>query len=170
MYNVDDLIVYRNCGVCRIDSIGIPEISGVDKSRHYYTLRPLYAKSSVIYCPLGKTDHVMRPIATSEDVRNLICSIPCIGTFEEENPRALTEKYDGAIKSNDCSEWIKIIKTVYEKKEKVQKKGKKLTQNDIRYMKLAEELLHGELAVILQIAKESVSNYISNEVNELELA
>ena len=42
MYEIGQLIVYGNEGVCRVEEIGTPKISGVDKHRDYYTLAPIY--------------------------------------------------------------------------------------------------------------------------------
>lgn len=41
MYQIGDLIVYGGEGVCRVEEIGVPKISGINKQRQYYTLAPL---------------------------------------------------------------------------------------------------------------------------------
>ena len=45
MYEIGQLIVYGNEGVCRVEEIGTPKISGVDKHREYYTLAPIYRRA-----------------------------------------------------------------------------------------------------------------------------
>ncbi len=170
MYKVNDLIVYGHNGVCVIESIGVPGFEGADKSKPDYTIRPIYAKNSVIYAPVDNVKIVMRRIVTDEEVEKLVLSIPSIETIEEDNHRVLAVKYENAIKTNDCSEWVKIIKTVYEKKQNELNKGKKVSQIDKRYMKLAEDLLYGELAVTLDTPKESVEKYIFDKVNGLASA
>ena len=47
MYEIGQLIVYGNEGVCRVEEIGTPKISGVDKHREYYTLAPIYREGKV---------------------------------------------------------------------------------------------------------------------------
>ena len=47
---------------------------------------------------------------------------------------------------------------------------RRVSQMDDRYMKLAEELLHGELSVALEIPKDEVKDYIHRRVAEAEAA
>ena len=66
--------------------------------------------------------------------------------------------------SHDCEDLVRLIKTVYFKSKKQAEKGKKPSQTDQHYMKRAEELLNGELAVALDIKYEDVPEYIENEL------
>jgi len=168
MFTVNDLVVYGNSGVCRINEIGCPEFAASGSGNTYYTLSPLYSRNSVIYCPEEKAAGMMRPVLSGEEARVLIEQIPEIGVIEEENHRAIFEKFDQAIKSNDCCEWVRIIKTVHRKKVNEANKGKKVSQSDRRYMKQAEDLLYGELAVTLSLPKEEVERYIVEKVSEME--
>ncbi|MCD8345265.1 MAG: CarD family transcriptional regulator [Oscillospiraceae bacterium] len=40
MFSVNDYVVYGNEGVCMVEDIGKPSISGLDKQKEYYTLVP----------------------------------------------------------------------------------------------------------------------------------
>ena len=42
MYQVGDLIVYGNTGVCRVEKIGKPDMAGVPEGIDYYTLSPYF--------------------------------------------------------------------------------------------------------------------------------
>ena len=65
---------------------------------------------------------------------------------------------------------VEIIKSVYSKKREAEAAGRRVSQMDDRYMKLAEELLHGELSVALEIPKDEVKDYIHRRVAEAEAA
>jgi CarD family transcriptional regulator len=64
----------------------------------------------------------------------------------------------------DCTEWIRIIKTLYQKKMTRLAEGKKVTTGDEKYLRQAEENLYGELAVALGINRDEVKDYIINRV------
>lgn len=168
MYQIGDLIIYGSYGVCKVEAVGKPEIPGVDKDRIYYTLCPLY-QNGKIFTP-ADTNVFMRPIITNTEVQQLIDIIPSIGedVYDSSNLRLLEGYYQESIKTHDCMDLIKLIKTVYTKKVMTAGQGKKLSKIDERFMKIAEDLLYGEFAVVLGIEKENVKSYIEDRVQELD--
>ena len=74
MYEIGQLIVYGNEGVCRVEEIGTPKISGVDKHRDYYTLAPIYREGKV-FTPVD-SKVFMRPVISREEALALIDRIP----------------------------------------------------------------------------------------------
>lgn len=69
-----------------------------------------------------------------------------------------------------CKECIRIIKTLYKKRQTRVAEGKKITSGDERYLHLAQEYLYGELAIPLEMEKNEVEAFISARVEILELA
>lgn len=167
MYQINDLIIYGKNGVCKVEGIGRPNISGIDKDKQYYILKPVYSKSGVIYTPVDNVKVQLRSIISEKDAEDLIKSIPDILTFEASNDKLVEEKYKEAINTQDCKELVKIIKTIYEKQELKTKEGKKLGQIDERYRKQAEELLYSELAVVLDMDRDAVKEYVEDSVVKL---
>lgn len=168
MYNVGDLIIYGSEGVCRIEEIGHPDMQSANPDRLYYTLAPLY-RSGKIYTPID-TKVFIRAVISHDEARELIEEIPsiCINACDSKNLRMLTEHYQESIQTHDCADLIQLIKTVYVKKSEVEEKGKKLGMIDERYMKRAEDLLYGELAVSLGMSKEDVQPYIESLMAEID--
>jgi len=167
MFQVGDLIIYSGEGVCRVESIGKPEMSGVNKDRLYYTLVPIYREGK-IFIPVD-TKVFMRPILTKEAALELIRQIPQIETTicQDRNQRQLTEHYQNLIQSHQCDDLVQIIKAVYLKEQVVRARGKKPGQVDERYRKRAEDMLHGELAVALGIDREEVASYIQKSIEQI---
>ena len=66
MFEVGDLIIYGYQGVCRVDSIGQSDISGVPSDKLYYTLVPLYGSGKIMIPvdtgPLGKRSTLLSPV------------------------------------------------------------------------------------------------------------
>ena len=164
MFKINELVIYGSNGVCRIEGIGQPDFTGVEKGTSYYMLRPVHAKGSVIYSPIDNPRIAMRRIVTFEEAQELIDNIPYIDAIEESDRKILEAIYKKAINTCDCREWVKVIKTVYQKQENELNRGKPIGQVDKRYRKQAEDLLYGELCIPLNIPKESVEQYIAENV------
>lgn len=167
MYQIGDLIIYGNQGVCKVEAVGIPDIPGVDKDRIYYTLCPLY-QNGKIFTPID-TSVFMRPIITYTEVKQLIALIPSIreDVYNSSNVRLLEDHYQESMQTHNCYDLIKVIKTVYSKNEITVGQGKKLGQIDERFMKRAEDLLCGEFAVVLGIPKETVKSHIKDRIQDV---
>ncbi len=165
MHQIGDLIVYGNEGVCRVDEIGI--IPSIDKERVYYTLTPLY-RDGRVFTPVDTTIS-MRPTITYEEAQDLIGDIPSLpaDTLEDQNPRMISEHYQALVHANDCRSLLQLIKTIHTKSQAATQKGRKMSQVDENYLKRAEELLYGEFAVVLQIPKNEVRDYIEVAVRNL---
>lgn len=168
LFQVGDLIIYGSEGVCKVVGIGVPEIfedEGGD--REYYTLEPLYRRGTV-YTPVD-TSVFMRHVISREEALDLINVIPDIDDeiIENRNIRMLSEQYEQSIRSHSCTDLVRLIKSVDHKRRVMNERGKKLGQVDEKFFKRAEELLHGEFAVALDIPKEEVRDFISDRVKKL---
>ena len=62
------------------------------------------------------------------------------------------------MKSCKCAEWVRIIKTLYQRKMSRLKQGKKITALDERYMRTAEHELYSELALTLGVSEEQLAS------------
>lgn len=164
MYHPGDMIIYGGEGVCRVDAVGTPEIPGTDPGKTYYTLSPLY-RTGKVFIPTD-TAVFMRPVISRPEAEELVRRIPEIqaSIYENRNLRLLNEHYQEILQSHSCEDMLLLIKGVYAKRKEVQAQGKKPGLVDERYMKRAEELLYGELAVALDIPKDEVCSYIAQVI------
>lgn len=164
MYQVGEFVIHRGEGVCRVGAVGLLDISGVQKDRLYYTLVPLYCGGK-IYTPVD-TCAIIRPILTKKEAMELVRAIPSIPTVSCTgwNPRALNDFYSEKLNSHNCVNMVQIIKTAYSKRSICRGKGSKSSPVDERYMKRAEDLLYGELAVALEIPRADVLDYITQVI------
>ena len=160
MYRIGEHIIYGFEGVCRVEEIGPVELKGAQKGVEYYTLAPIYQQGR-IYVPVEGSTY-SRPVLTREEALALISDIPNIPkeVFENSNPRVVGEYYQRCLKSNDCRELLKLIRSIYAKRQLLAAKGRRLGQVDERSFKQAEEKLYGELAVALEIPVADVREYI----------
>lgn len=157
MFKIGDKVIYGTSGVCEICDVAPLDRDGKD----YYKLQP-YFGSEVIFTPID-TKVFMRAVMTKDEAEELIRQIPHItgDDGEDKNFLAMRERYQNSIMSHDSEDLIQLIKSIYEKGTK-----KKLGMVDERYMKRAEDLLYGELAVALDIARDDVIEYIKKVLSE----
>ena len=166
LYGIGDLIVYGSEGVCRVEDIGVPQLAGVNKERQYYTLKPLYREGRV-FAPVD-SPVFMRPVITREAADALIRRIPEIEpeVYENSNLRFLNEYYQAQLQNYSCEGLLKLIRSTHAKREVMRGRGKKLGLVDERYMKRAQDMLHGEFAVALGIERGDVPAYIEQMLEE----
>lgn len=165
---MNDLIVYGNHGVCKVEDVGTLSISMADKQKQYYTLRPVYQRESVIYAPVDNNKTIMRFVLSKEEVEDLIQDIPNIESVWIGNEREREVQYRAALQTCDCRELVKIIKTLYQRKKLRIQDGKKVTVVDEKYFRQAEDKLYEELAFVLGMEKRDVSTYILNYMKTVE--
>lgn len=168
MYKIGEYIIYGNDGVCKVEDVGVLNISGINKKRIYYTLKPVY-ENGKIFTPID-TSVFMRSLINYEEVQQLIESIPYIKDKKcnEKNSRLLQIYYKNLLQTHECSDLLTLIAGIYEKKDKAMKSGKKLGQIDNRFMKVAEGLINDEFSVVLGIPREEVAYYIKEKIKEYE--
>lgn len=166
MFAIGEYIVCGNKGVCVVEQITKLDISKADKERDYYILKPLYLQGSTVYVPVDSAKESMRQVLKKEEAQRLIETIPQIPLIDITNDKMSEQIYRECMKSNNCEEWVRIIKTIYLRKQKRLQAGRKATAVDAKYFHLAEESLYGELAVALEIDREEVGAYITEEMEE----
>lgn len=165
MYKVEDYIIYGGNGVCKVEDICVPpEVGGVRNDQKYYILNPIYLKGNTIYTPVENTKVISRRIISKEETELLIKSIPSIGTLIVTDDKTTEVNCKNALRSCDCTEWVKVIKTIQGRNQVRLDSGKKIRQSEEHLLKAAKEFLYGELAIPLEISKDQVSEYILKKI------
>lgn len=166
MFEAGSYIIYGTKGVCKVDAIGTINVPGVDKQRLYYTLSPVNDRSGIIYTPVENSKVSMRKVISKEDALALIEEIPSIELLWIENEREREQLFQKTLLTCDCREAVKIIKTLYLKKQKRLEAGKAATALDQKYLQYAQEQLYGEFAIALGMDKNQVENYITETIEK----
>ena len=168
MYQMGDLILYGGTGVCRVTDIVTKKSSTAAGERMYYILTPLY-QAGTITTPVDNDKVFTRPVITRDEALQLIDRIPTIDAQVYHNPnlQQLENHYKTAMEDHECLSLLRLTMSTYRKKVEREAKKQKFGAVDRRYMERAENLLYGELAVALGIAKESVQEFIAERLNGL---
>lgn len=160
-FSAGDYIIYGETGVCSVEEIVIKTMP--DGEKECYKLKPLN-QSFMIYTPTENGNVFMRGVITKSEADALIASLVSVEpiVYTGSSPRELTDKYDKIIKTHDCTELLRLIRSICEKRRSLAGKKKKLSAIDERFLKKAEELLFGELSLVLGTDKSELREHIEN--------
>ena len=170
MFQPGELVVYGATGVCRVESIQQPEPHSALQGKTCYLLKPLY-QDGVIYTPVENAKVPIRPVMTREEADALIGQIPTMQTEACRAPtiQALTQHYQAVIRTHDCRELLGLVISIRAKRRQLSDQNRRLGMVDERFLKQAEQLLYGELAVALRLSPEEVQAAVDRRLCEAHL-
>lgn len=165
MYQVGELILYGGTGVCRVADIVAKRFSRTEPEKLYYVLTPLYS-SGTITTPVENGKVFTRPVISRDEAIDLIDTIPSIHAeaYHNSNLQQLESHYRAELESHDCHDLLRLTMSTYQKKIEREQAKLKFGAVDRRYMERAENLLFGELAVALDIERDSVQSFIEDRL------
>ena len=164
MFEKGEYVVYGTKGICVVREVTTLQLDGTNKDRLYYMLCPLGQKDSKIFVPVDSNKIRMRRVISREEAGNLIRRIPDIQEITLENEKLREETYKQCLRSCDCSELVRVIKTLYVRMNQRTAEGKKVTATDERYFRMAEDSLYSELSLALDIPKDDMEKYIASQI------
>lgn len=170
MFEKGEYVVYGNTGICQVMDVTTMDLPGVPKDRLYYVLRPDGKRDGRIFTPVSNGKLVLRRVMTQEEAEHLIEEIPEIEMLGIPDEKFREERYKECIKSCECRELVRIIKTIYVRKRERISQGKKVTVTDERYLKIAEDNLYSELSMLLGVPKNMMESYIAGRLKALQKA
>ena len=161
MFCVDDYVIYGSEGVCRVESVWHPDIAGLDKTKSYYTLSPVY-RHGKIYTPVDSNIR-MRKVITRDGAQELIDGIDKIsGDLDVPKDAKLANVfYRELVRSYECHKLISVIKHVFAKQREFAAAKRNVPAVDMKFFKMAEDMLYSEFAFVLGIEPQEVKGYIT---------
>ena len=164
MFQKGEFVIYGSKGVCEITDISTIDISGMNREKLYYLLRPVNDRDGKIFIPVDSDKTRMRRILTKEEARELVESIPQIGYLGIEDEKQREACYRQAVNDCDCRQWVMVLKTLWKRNRERTARGKKETAMDKKYFRIAQDNLYTELAVSLKIGTDEVKEYIAGKI------
>lgn len=165
MFEAGEYIIYGNSGVCKVEEVTKMTAPGSKEERLYYVLKPVYEKECRLFTPVDNQKVIMRPVLTKQEADALIEKVKEIDLLWVNDEKNREQIYKEAIRTCNCEEWVRIIKTLYLRKKSRLAEGKKVTSSDAKYLQLAEENLYGELSIVMGIPKEEMEKFIASRVD-----
>lgn len=165
MFQIGDQVVYGTHGVCSIVS---QEDRVINRKRvSYYVLEPAAQKGAQYLVPAQNQAALakLRKILTREELAVLF-QHPDIRRdiwISQENLRKQT--FREKISGGDRMALMQMICTLYRHRTEQQAVGKKIHQADEGFLRDAEKLLAGEIAVVLDIDIPQAIGYLREQLN-----
>lgn len=164
MFEKNDVVLYGNHGVCRIQDLAEREFAGTNKT--YYVLEPVFETASVIYVPTDSPKLVgkMRHLASREEIAQQFR-----GTSEEESLWIEDEPqrravYGQILEKGERGQLIRMIRALYVHQKKQQSKGRRLHMADEQFLRDAQKLIEDEVAYVFDLRREDVVPFIQREL------
>ncbi|MDO4293977.1 MAG: CarD family transcriptional regulator [Eubacteriales bacterium] len=169
MFQKGDLVTYGCKGICEIKEITTLQMDGIPRDRLYYEMQSLLAGSK-IFTPVepGQSKNVMRLVLTEDEAHRLLSRMPECVTFWVREDRAREEVYREIINNCDAGGMLTMIRSLYARRRERVMQGRKLAALDSRYLKIAEDNLYAELALVLHVTREEIRDYVTRQVLALE--
>lgn len=164
MFLKGEKVVCGSKGVCSVEDITTLNISGIDKERKYYILKPLYMAASTVYVPVDATEKSLRRVLTAQEAETLIDNIVELTPITVLNEKLIEQEYKNCLKTDLSIEWARIIITIHQRMQKRLEAGRKVTAIDTRYLKIAQDCLYGELAVALTLPREEIETDVESRI------
>lgn len=168
MFKINDCVVYRTNGVCRITDIKKEQFGS--ETKEYYVLTPVFGNTSTVYVPLDSKELTdkMKQIIPAQEVHGIIDRALHCPTKWIENDRQRSKEYSAILEKGDAVELFSLVGILIHHKEELEAAGRKFRVTDKRIMEAAQKILYEEFAISLNIDIENVSSYIRKELNDKE--
>ena len=166
MFRVGDLVIYGRTGICEVVDVTTMDMAGVPKDKLYYILMPRQNKSGKIFTPVENGKVILRAVISKEEAESLIDCIPEIDVLWIANERMREASYKECLRNARCEDYVRIIKTLYIRKQERLAMGKRITATDEKYLKLAESSLYSELSLVLGIPESEMESYLIEKIEQ----
>ena len=157
MFSVGDKIIYGENGVCTVDKIDTLPMSGSSRDKVYYHLSP-FVGSGVYFAPIDSNVY-MRPVMTREEAEALIDAIPGI------EPAVCNDNRFNHVDAFYKELFRQLVAIVKGLRLRMAERKTKSSRAEAT-LKRARDMLHGELAVALDLELQDVEAYIQSRIGE----
>ena len=160
MFSIGDKIIYGENGVFTVDNIAALPMSGSPKDKMYYHLSP-FVGSGDYFAPVD-SQVFMRPVMSREEAEALIDAMPGIepAICNDNRFNHVDAFYKELFRQHSCEALVAIVKGLRQRMSERKTKSSRAEAT----LKRARDMLHGELAVALEIEMQDVEAYIRERI------
>lgn len=165
MFRIGDQVVYGIHGVCRVADMEKQIVN--KKTVTYLVLEPLGQDGARFLVPMYNEAAMskLRPMLTPQELESLLQSeaIRSDSWIPEDNLRKQT--YRELITSGDRAGLMRMVYTLYRHRKAQHAAGRKVHLADDNFLRDAEKLLSGEIAVVMGMEPEQAKAYLRGNLN-----
>ena len=166
-YKKNDIIIYPLYGVCKISEISLKKIK--NNVIECYEINPVFDSSCHILVPTNNKAALekIKPLLTRQEVYSLIESMPLETTFHLKNTTLQKKRYEEILGNNNRQDMVRLIKTLYQKKQSQNANGRKLHTCDEEYLQTAERMINDEISYVLGLQREEARPFILQYIEKI---
>ncbi len=165
-FSVNDYVVYKGVGVCRIEAVESKSFDGVN-TEDYLKLVPLSSGSSSYFVPVGNAVGRLRKPMTTDEVNAAIDDSENGEIRLTLNTKERRSEIDSILKEGNCTRIISLIKTIYLHTESCRSNGRKVLVSDENALRAAENMIYPEFSFVLGINENEVADYIGDRIERI---
>ena len=162
-FSVNDYVVYKGVGVCRVEAGENKTFDG-RSYEDYLKLVPLSGASSSYFVPVGTAGARLRKPMTADEVNEAIDNSGETEISLTPNTKIRRSEIDTILREGDCTHIISLIKTIYTHTENCRSSGRKVLVSDENALRLAENMIYPEFSFVLGIDENEVAGYIGSRL------
>ena len=152
MFQINDIVLYNQTEVCRVEDIRVMPF--LDSQRiNYYVLKPVYEESpsnSKVYVPVSADETRVRRAFSADELRQMLDSdsaaVPWI-----ESSMLRRKAFSDVLNRNHPRELIGLIRTVARRRAEKLSAGQKFSEADEKVLTSAEKRLYPLFRYILNV-------------------
>lgn len=166
MFKKGEYIIYGNNGVCKVQDY--MQSDSMDGKQTYYVLMPISSQGSTIFSPIDNQKVFMRPVISRKAAKALIDGIPDYEDMVIADIRPQEQQYKAILQNYDCTEFLRFIIALYNRKRDREAMGRKITAIDEKYLSLAKDSLLNELSIALDMEVDEVDRLLADRIINAE--
>jgi CarD family transcriptional regulator len=160
MFDIDDVIIYSEHGLCQIDDICEKTIAGV--TRTYYILHPLAQENLQISTPIDNNKVVMLKTMEREEAEQLLESFKQSGIAWIEEHKKRYQQYLELMQTGDRKVIADIAITLMQKNLELKENNKRLYDQDRKLLQTIQNILFNEMAMSMNTSFEEIEERVNN--------
>ncbi|KAA9026964.1 CarD family transcriptional regulator [Niallia endozanthoxylica] len=159
MFEIGDVIVYSEHGLCQIDEICDQTISGI--TRTYYVLHPLTESTLKISTPVDNDKVIMLKPMDRDKAEELLKSFkqPGMDWIDDAKQRSMT--YNRLVKTGNRQEIAQIANTLMRKDLELKLTNKRIYDQDRKLLHTIQKILFKEMALSLNTTFEEIVDKVT---------
>lgn len=165
-YRKGDYVSYSCNGVCLVEDVRVDAPTGKGEPKTFYILKPVADQGSTIFVPTSSPTLLakMQRLPSRGEVDALILSTKESDLPWIEDRKVRAASFQTIIKTCNLRELLALVSCIYQHRQALSAKGKKLTAADEAAMRRAEGLIENELSFVLQLSGDQVGTYIREKL------
>ena len=163
MFEIGAFVVYGSGGIFRIDDIRNENFGGA--IRKYYVMKSVGdTAATTIFVPTDNEMLVsrMKPMISQKEIEALISDMPLEPIEWQNDTKVRSECFRKIIEGGDRRELLRLMRTVYVKKQELAASGKRVYAADENAMKRAERIIFDEFSAVLGVADDEIIKMIAS--------